>query len=1155
MEKGYYSPVRTGLRSRHPCIYPFFFLIFMLLIFCSEAFSDARDKGFYVRTGGGEAKAALCIGYAALHLSGTLRGFMINMLCNFIKRKFEKRERIRWRISCRVVVYLLLVFSWLWLLSLHVIPVRSQSSDLLVFAEAPSFARLDDIDPSGWFYHAAFYNPTDDDIVVTGLRYWYNASVKIVDGRRNARCYDSRHFSFLPTTVNPNDRTIGWEYSPGSISMTIPAKEIVIAWIEVPTDSVNNAGILAAYHVEAFVDGSWISSPLYASHSGNDHIASTLFRADFNLTTDPGDEQQIHPNPQWLFNEDRYVIAGLSTRIRLIPVTSSRNTLGIDYATVNVTLPLGWNYVLGSAYNPYGESVNVYSVGGRYRIEWALENDVLRYSTDQSLAQNYIEFNVTAPHIPGVHNLTVTSSITSFDPETAAENQSIYVVVKSPPNASFTYSPTTILGAENVTFNATASYDLDGQIMQYFWDFGDGNTSMGNITTHAYTDNGTYTVTLTVTDNDRLTDFAQETIIVQNRPPIAQLTQSAEVVETDEVIYFNASDSYDLDGFIVDYSWDFDDGSNATGITVSHSYADDGVYVVTLRVTDDDGAIATANTTLTVLNRPPIATFTESSKIANTNEAIIFNATTSHDPDGVIASYFWDFGDGTNATGMYVSHAYIEDGNFTVTLTVTDDDLTSDVAVDAITILNRAPIPSFVITPEQPIVGETVVFNASASHDFDGSITSYFWDFGDGTNGTGLSATHIFASSGTYYITLTIIDNDYYENSTSSALTVQAHDVAILVVAPSKIEAHVGEVIDVTVTVKNEGTVAESFNVTLYCNTTQIGEQSVSSLAPNANTTLTFKWNTTGTSVGKYTIFTVADEVQGEIDVSDNSASGRAVEIKGEPLSIPPSPLPYLLPIGIGAIGFILGLVWKKRANNSKSAGFDFFDEMVGGGIPVGSSVAIIGVPASGKSLLCRQLAQKYLTENKACVFISYDDLPGKIRANMKSFGWDLASHEQDGTFTFIDCYSSRARTTSQEKCALKQPFALTELGIETSTILEEIRDMPKALFLDSATSLFTNLDATRVIGFLQDQGAKVKGQEGILIFTLGKGVVAPNFANRLEEAVDGIIELDIAEEGGKRIKRMRVKKMRGQHHLDGWVMFDVNPKSGIVFLKTKKAR
>jgi KaiC/GvpD/RAD55 family RecA-like ATPase len=377
--------------------------------------------------------------------------------------------------------------------------------------------------------------------------------------------------------------------------------------------------------------------------------------------------------------------------------------------------------------------------------------------------------------------------------------------------------------------------------------------------------------------------------------------------------------------------------------------------------------------------------------------------------------------------------------------------------------------------------------------------------------------------------------------------------VAVLTVAPSKIEAHIGEVIDVTVTVKNKGTVPESFSVILYCNTTRIGEESVSNLAPNTNTTLTFKWNTIGISAGSYLLSSVTG-VQREIDVSDNTAFGEVIKITAS-LSPPLSPLTYLLPIGISAIGLGLGVTWKKRGNHPKFTGFDFFDKMVGGGIPVGSSVMIIGEPASGKSLLCQQLAYTYLMKDKAGVFISYDDLPVKIRANMQRFGWDLTSHEQGGAFTFIDCYSSRARMNSQEKCALKQPFALTELGIETSTALEDIRDKPKALFLDSATSLFTNLDATLVIGFLQDLGAKVKGQGGVLIFTLGKGVVTSNISNRLEEAVDCIIDLDITEEAGKRRKRMRIKKMRGQPHLDGWVMYDVHPKSGIVFYQTEKVK
>jgi KaiC/GvpD/RAD55 family RecA-like ATPase len=124
-----------------------------------------------------------------------------------------------------------------------------------------------------------------------------------------------------------------------------------------------------------------------------------------------------------------------------------------------------------------------------------------------------------------------------------------------------------------------------------------------------------------------------------------------------------------------------------------------------------------------------------------------------------------------------------------------------------------------------------------------------------------------------------------------------------------------------------------------------------------------------------------------------------------------------------------------------------------------------------------------------------------------------------------------------------------------TSTAFEERADLPRAVFLNSSTSLFASMDASRVISFLQDRGAKIKAQDGIFIFTLGKGTVAPSYVSRLEEAVDGILELDIHEEQGKVIRRMRVKKLRGQAHLDKWVDFEIDSNSGIVFANSDLAK
>jgi len=1177
----------------------------------------------------------------------------IMMPYDFIKHILGRRK-ICSKVLLMVMVCSFLLFATSQFLSFHIISVRAQPSSLLIFAEASSFARLDPIDPSGWFYQAVLYNPTDSDIVVTGLRWWYNASTDFIDGWRNARCYDSRHFSGLPSVwVSGDDDRTRWQYAAGTISLTVPPKSILVTWIEVPTYSRNNDGIVTTYYVEAYVDSQWISSPLYVSHSGHDKIASAVFRADFNLTTDPNDEQQTHPNPEWLFNEDRSVIANLSTRVRVIPVTSSRNTQGIDYATVNVTLPSGWSYVSDSAYNPYNETITPYSVAGKDRLKWDLDSNVLQYSTNQSMAQNYIEFNVTAPYVPGIHNFTVNSTITSLvELRTTIENQYIYAVIKTPPNATFTSSPTTLLTGENVTFNATASYDLDGQIVNYFWDYGDGETGTGNITTYAYADNGTYTVTLTITDNDGFNDTALDTIIVQNRPPFAQFTESAEIVDTDVAISFNASYSYDLDGSIVSYFWDFGDGTNTTDMIVLHSYADNGTYIVTLTVTDDDGATASTNATKTILNRPPAASFEETAETVYTSEIITFNATSSYDPDGTIVSYFWDFGDGTNATGIIVFHAYMDDGNYTVELIVTDNDGATDSFNATKTVLNRSPIASFTESATTVYTGETIYFNASGSHDPDGYIVGYFWNFGDGTNASGVTVSHSYAEDGSYTVnltvtdddgssitatevltiinrapvasfiifpqqpttddsvifnatdsydpdgtivnytwdfgdgnitttnfnvithtyheygifnvTLTVVDNHNYNDSTSQIIKVHVHDVAILNVTVSQTEVHVGQVVNITVTTKNEGTATESFNVTVFRNETLIGTQLISNLAPNAEKILNFYWNTTGITPNTgYAIRAEVSTVAGETDILDNTYTCGIVKVESQdppPFDWGPV-VPYLVTISSAVLGVILAIAakkellglllgalgglswWKKR---KKRKGFEFFDEMTGGGIPDSFSVLISGEPGSGKSMLCQQLAYTFLTRGNLCIYITYDSFPDEVRENMEKFHWNISKYENEEKLVFIDSFSSIAKVISKEKYSVNQPFSLSDLGITMSQATNEVADVSR-VFLDSIVPLLTHVDPSKVVEFLQKRSARIKGAKGTFIFSVGKETIEPNLTSRLEEVVDCVIELEVSK--GKTVRRMRIKKMRGRKTSGKWILFEIEPKKGMIFL------
>jgi hypothetical protein len=167
-----------------------------------------------------------------------------------------------------------------------------------------------------------------------------------------------------------------------------------------------------------------------------------------------------------------------------------------------------------------------------------------------------------------------------------------------------------------------------------------------------------------------------------NRPPVADAGPDL-VVSGNETAPFNASGSFDPDGVIITYLWDFGDGVNATGCTVTHTYTTTGTFIVTVTVTDDSGAADNDTCTVTV-NSPPIADAGED-RVVLPNDSMEFNGSDSYDPDGEIVAYVWDFGDGSNATGCYVTHRYALGGTYLVTLTVTDSH--NATGVDSCTII------------------------------------------------------------------------------------------------------------------------------------------------------------------------------------------------------------------------------------------------------------------------------------------------------------------------------------------------------------------------------------------------------------------------------------------------------------------------------------
>jgi DNA/RNA endonuclease G (NUC1) len=175
--------------------------------------------------------------------------------------------------------------------------------------------------------------------------------------------------------------------------------------------------------------------------------------------------------------------------------------------------------------------------------------------------------------------------------------------------------------------------------------------------------------------------------------------------------------------------------------------------------------------------QPPIAAVTGPAAIAEGGSAA-FDASASLDPNGTVASYAWDFGDGSTGTGVSVNHTFVQDGAFTVRVTVTDNDGLTDSATFTVNVTNVAPVVSAV--PNGSL-------NAGATYTASGTFTDPGADawtatvnWGDGSapevvplGGRSFSLTHIYTAGGTYTVTIAIADDDASGTGTHTVTVAQ----------------------------------------------------------------------------------------------------------------------------------------------------------------------------------------------------------------------------------------------------------------------------------------------------------------------------------------------------------------------------------------------
>ncbi len=186
------------------------------------------------------------------------------------------------------------------------------------------------------------------------------------------------------------------------------------------------------------------------------------------------------------------------------------------------------------------------------------------------------------------------------------------------------------------------------------------------------------------------------------------------------------------------YSWNFGDGTSATGITTTHTFRTVAIFPVTLTVTDARGASASRTQGVNVATpTPPTASFTISPTPAPTNVDVFFNAAAARavGPGRTLVKYDWNFGDNTSGSGVTVSHRYAGSGTYTVTLTVTDDAQATAQAVQTLVVgaTGSNGVASLVVIPTAPKPGRVVLDASGSTPSTGATIVSYKFDYGDGS--------------------------------------------------------------------------------------------------------------------------------------------------------------------------------------------------------------------------------------------------------------------------------------------------------------------------------------------------------------------------------------------------------------------------------------
>ena len=283
--------------------------------------------------------------------------------------------------------------------------------------------------------------------------------------------------------------------------------------------------------------------------------------------------------------------------------------------------------------------------------------------------------------------------------------------------------------------------------IKYLWNFGDSSTSTLSNPSHSYTSSGNFNVQLVSFNVNGCADTLIRSNFIKIQKPIVTIISLPDSGCIPLIMKFKSE--VQSKNPVVDYLWNFGDGTTSQQLIPSHIYALNGVYDVTLIVKNTVGCMDTAVLKKAVIaSKKPIVNFDATPKMTCANTGVVFTDSTT----GGATKWLWKFGDGFGSSQQNPQHIYADTGKFTVQLIVGNRGCTDSITYKDFIYIN-------------PPIGE-YTYNEDCKKPYekkftDGSIgaNKWSWDFGDGGTSNLKDPIHIFATTGTFKVTQ-IVWND-----------------------------------------------------------------------------------------------------------------------------------------------------------------------------------------------------------------------------------------------------------------------------------------------------------------------------------------------------------------------------------------------------------